>query len=270
MQNGLNLASKRAPQSRLLAAARRAAEEAALLLSCLALCACASLGAYRAEPPKIADASKCALLADPPGASNCGARSTELHDLFTLHVVEFDDEGEPFDSASGQIDSVIDQIRARLANSRDCVRLFVYVHGWRHNADTADANMRNFRLFLREVADRSQGAVSGCDDPVVAASAAGPRKPEAARRSIQTVGIYVGWRGLSVVDVQPWVYSSFWDRKNTADRVSQGSVRELLGRVSALGAVAPTDDKSSARSGQTGAPAARLCDRPQFRSVDRL
>lgn len=251
--HSLNLVSKSASRSRLLRTAIKAASSAALLVSCVALCACTTLGAYRAEPPKLGDASKCALLADPPGASDCGARSTEQHDLFTMHVVEFDDEGAPFDSASSQIDSAIDQIRSRLASSDDCVRLFVYVHGWRHNADTADSNMRNFRLFLKEVADRSQGGVSGCDDPVVAASAAGSRKPGAPRRSIQTVGIYVGWRGLSIVDVKPWVYSSFWDRKNTADRVSQGSVRELLGRVSALGAVAPTDDKPNARRGQTGA-----------------
>jgi hypothetical protein len=47
---------------------------------------------------------------------------------------------------------------------------------------------------------------------------------------MRVVGIYVGWRGESVP--VPWLRKlTFWDRKAAAERVAQGSVRELLKRL---------------------------------------
>lgn len=231
---------------------------AALLgvVACVALSACTSLTAYRTAVPKPEDVSECLAGAAPnstPNAAPCVAQATERNALYTLHLVEFDDEGVPFSTAERQIDSAISQIKRQLGNPDNCVRLFVYVHGWRHNAQTKDSNVENFREFLRQVSERSKASAgtgqNACEDPEIAraakstsAEAQAPKKG----RVVHTVGIYVGWRGLSVVDVQPLVYTSFWDRKNTADRVSQGSVRELFGRLSALATYAPAAGKPGA------------------------
>lgn len=243
----------------LAARGRGAATAFGLLVAGLLLSACETLQEYRAQvPPEGAPIPCSAPQAAATEAVDCQAQSTEPGLRYALHVVEFDDEGWPFDSAraDNQIDSAIRQIKAQLANTTDCVRLYVYVHGWRHNAAFRDLNVASFRGFLSEVARRSdESAHSGqdaCDDPALArvrGIAAQKVRAPGARQSgnqaprVQTVGIYVGWRGASIVDVRPWVYASFWDRKNTADRVSQGSVRELFGRLSALARYAPSNDK---------------------------
>ncbi len=184
-----------------------------------------------------------------------------------MHIVEFDDEGWPFetrDNEQAQIDSAVGQIRTQLRGTNNCVRLFVYVHGWRHNAGTNDSNVERFREFLAQVAVASKAAASSgddaCEDPALA-GVPSSRKPQASQRlarkqtaaEVKTVGIYVGWRGLSVIDIQPLVYASFWDRKNTADRVAQGSVRELFGRLNVLAAHAHSGEKAQASLGNTAA-----------------
>ena len=235
-----------------------------LLVAGLLLSGCETLQEYRAQvPPEGAPIPCSAPQAAATEAVDCQAQSTEPGAGYALHVVEFDDEGWPFDSAraDNQIDSAIRQIKAQLATTTDCVRLYVYVHGWRHNAAFGDSNVASFRGFLREVASRSARSTGvgtdACDDPALALATAeqkkmrppGARAPANRAPRVQTVGLYVGWRGASIVNVRPWVYASFWDRKNTADRVSQGSVRELFGRLSALARYAPSSDKPQPKEG---------------------
>ena len=239
------------------------------LFVCLALPGCTSLQAYRTVVPERGKVSDCFAGSAPaaPGAPECIAQATEHNSQYTLHTIEFDDEGWPFDDATSgrsQIDSAVSQIKAQLKGTNNCVRLFVYVHGWRHNAKSSDSNVTKFREFLAKVGERSKAsAASGddaCEDPALAGVSASlkPQSTQSAGRQqtpaeIQTVGIYVGWRGLSVVNIQPLVYASFWDRKNTADRVSQGSVRELFGRLNALASYAPATDKPPAAPSKTSA-----------------
>ena len=238
------------------------------IVACLGLTGCVDLKVYRSALPGPAGPQPCAAVSalSSPGVADCADQSSETNAQYTMHVVEFDDEGWPFDGANGQvqIDSAIDQIKGQLKGTSDCVRLFVYVHGWRHNASTTDSNVVNFRAFLGQVAAATTAASSAgkdvCEDPAIAArgatqkpggSASVVRKPRPA--AVKTVGIYVGWRGLSVIDVRPLVYASFWDRKNTADRVAQGSVRELFGRLNALARYAPASGKRLTAPSQTQA-----------------
>lgn len=216
----------------------------------LALAACTTLKAHRTVLPTPGDVSQCSVEFGPPtapGAPPCAHQATERNASYTLHFVEFDDEGIPFADAEPQIDSAIRQIKHELTNADRCVRLFVYVHGWRHDARTTDDNVASFRDFLAQVSERSKQAAAlgknACDDPTIPKARAPLRR---AASTVRTVGIYVGWRGLSIVNKKPLVYASFWDRKNTADRVSQGSVRELFGRLNALAASAPPPDKPRA------------------------
>jgi hypothetical protein len=211
---------------------------------------CIPLKPYRTDIPSAGGPAPCTAETDAAKrhpVAPCVSQATERNDSYTMHVVEFDDEGWPWEVenanrlAASQTDSAIGQIKEQLRRGDSCVRLFVYVHGWRHNADTADANVQSFRAFLQAVSQRAPAktaaARSTCDN--------------ADASTVQTVGIYVGWRGLSVADVEPLVFTSFWDRKNTADRVSQGSVRELFGRLSALAAFAPANDKARSAANQT-------------------
>ena len=50
----------------------------------------------------------------------------------------------------------------------------------------------------------------------------------------EVVGIYVGWRGLSVDAGEAAEDLTFWSRMATAHRVAEGSVREVLARAKAL------------------------------------
>ena len=236
----------RAPAARRLCGVAALAAIAAVVLS-----GCTAVQAYRTQRPLENLASGCvasSAVASPPSGSVCAAPATEKAPDYTLHFVEFDDEGNPFDNASWQIDSAVSQIKAQLQGSNHCVRLFVYVHGWRHDASPGDQNVDDFKSFLAEVGRRTRTAGTsaqlGCEDATIAR----PSREHLAgqpllRREVDVVGIYVGWRGLSITNTEPLVYTSFWDRKNTADRVAQGSVRELFGRLSALASYAPTADR---------------------------
>jgi len=253
--------------------ARSAAAALGWLLLGWALSACTALTAYRQDVPASIPPADCTAAGAPttaPQAPPCTTQATERNALYTLHVVEFDDQGWPFDIAGAprsQTDSAIAQIRAQLLDPRDCVRLFIYVHGWRHDARTGDSNVQKFRDFLARVSEASRRAASAgedaCDDPVAAAVPAARRAQSAStalRRTppspsrIHTVGLYVGWRGLSVENIVPLVYASFWDRKNTADRVAQGSVRELFGRLNQLAShVRQADRAAQAGAGPASA-----------------
>jgi len=68
----------------------------------------------------------------------------------------------------------------------------VFVHGWKHNASAEDENVASFRKLLPKVA-----------------------KMTPTRR---VIGVYVGWRGLSI-DWGDWLTNiSYWDRKATAEQ----------------------------------------------------
>jgi len=86
--------------------------------------------------------------------------------------------------------------------------LFLFVHGWKHNASTDDDNVKAFRQTLHSAALVEQ----------------------ASQLHHRVIGIYVAWRGLSAT-VEPFLELSFWERKATALYVAQGSARGLLARL---------------------------------------
>ena len=157
--------------------------------------------------------------------SPCWLRAHEDRDDYDLLVVEFDDQGWVRDSSNldrpgkqDYLDSFFDQL-ARLyhANQENGLSLVLFVHGWHHNADARDKNVTQFRWLLRDLAIAENGRRLS---DVKITRPPGPR----------VVGIYVGWRGESVT-LPLLNYLTFWDRKNTAQRVAQGSVRELFTRL---------------------------------------
>jgi hypothetical protein len=145
---------------------------------------------------------------------SCRTSMWEHTDGYDLSFVEFDDQGllypkgkEGVGDAWQQLDRLMTQLR-ELARANRGISLFVYVHGWKHNADTGDDDVSGFREALD----------------------AASQVEKATQVPHRVVGIYVSWRGLSVT-VEPLKELSFWDRKFTAEHVAEGSVRELFSRL---------------------------------------
>jgi hypothetical protein len=182
-----------------------------------ALAGCAPNRLIRTET-----AAPCRAAAEaPPGV--CGTAALEernvtltggpglpLTDSYIAGFVEFDDEGKLFEP---QQEEVLLRRMVQEAASQDLC-IVVFVHGWKHSVKPDDTNVVDFHNLLELLAKAEM------------------QLPAVIRRKV--VGIYVGWRGLSADATFIDRNLSFWARKNAAHRVSEGSVRSLLGKVKAL------------------------------------
>ncbi len=128
-------------------------------------------------------------------------------------VIEFDDHGFYWDR--GQLERVAETIRSatREGESRNREALvFVFVHGWNHNAAPDDRNLTSARALVAALAQAEEDSEIGDHRPVV--------------------GVYLGWRGRRVDP--PWFrFSSYWNRNAGAARVGSSlaigdALREIL------------------------------------------
>jgi hypothetical protein len=134
-----------------------------------------------------------------PNAPRWSGRPIETRDGYDLAIIEFDDQGWFYDPVARDV------LVAYLASKKDVdIAIFVFIHGWRHNASADDRNLKSVRSLLRDaVANEAQR-----DSP----------------RAI--LGVYIGWRGLSLRGVAS--FGTFWTRKSAAFRVAVGSVGEII------------------------------------------
>lgn len=164
----------------------------------------------------------------------CFSHSVERTAQYTLFFIEFDEQGRLYHRQ--QLEALLGYLKhletrqrqpgapRQCADKNDGVSLVTFVHGWRHNARYDDDNVKLAREVLRTT---YLGENSGTH-----------YNPSGCAREV--VGVYVGWRGasLSVADVPNgflratlgflWEVPTVWDRKNTAQNVAVGSVRELF------------------------------------------
>jgi len=152
----------------------------------------------------------------------CWHSSYEATDLYDLLFAEFDDQGWIPPGRDGrELAELFDRFDQISKAHCDDVSVVVFVHGWHHNADPADSNVRDFRRLLTTFAETEQHSKlqsSGCE-----------QRP----RTVQgrhVIGIYIGWAGESI-DLAGLRYLTVEDRKLTAEKVAQGSVRELFARL---------------------------------------
>lgn len=131
---------------------------------------------------------------------------------YLLGFIEFDDQGQLWDRQ--QMWAVFDKL-ARDSASRDLL-LVVFVHGWKHSAAPDDGNITTFRNVLAQLSETEANLSE--------VAGVAPR---------QVAGIYLGWRGGSV-EVPLVKELSFWERKNTAQKVGHGGVTEVLARLERL------------------------------------
>ena len=169
---------------------------------------CTAHAPYRV-PDAVIQTNSMDLVSDPEHRDKVATHNVERHPEFTLGFVEFDDQGDYWSRT--QVDTLQQVIvdEARRSDSHG-ILMVVFVHGWKHNAAVCDENVACFREVLQSLYNLERVRSAGGGSP--------PRR---------IIGIYVGWRGLSVTP--PGLKEvSFWTRKNTAHRVGRGQILELL------------------------------------------
>jgi len=85
-----------------------------------------------------------------------------------------------------------------------------FVHGWQHTAAPGDSNVESFKQLLAGISHSE--------------TVASQQDKRAARK---VLGAYIGWRGVSSV-LPILKYLTFWNRKNTANKVGIRGVTEVL------------------------------------------
>jgi hypothetical protein len=130
---------------------------------------------------------------------------------YAVAIVEFDDQGEPWDLR--QLEAVTDLIRRLNRTSEHGVLLFQFIHGWKSNASRTEdsgARLAWFQDRIADIARRSGSPVA--TDP---------------RGGRPVVGLYIGWRGRTY-SLPVLIEASFWNRRVAAHRVSSIRLIEVL------------------------------------------
>ena len=134
---------------------------------------------------------------------DCNTSFIERHLAFDLTFLEFTERGNLFDRTHTR--QVMDFINAQ-ANTPDGVAVFVFVHGWKHNASFKDSNVIHFKNFLANAAENE---------------IVGKRK---------VIGLYIGWRG-STITLPGLKETTFWARKAVAEQIGSGGATEVLSEL---------------------------------------
>jgi len=145
--------------------------------------------------------------------------STSLpHKGFDLHVLEFDDEGLPWNRAqqAETFDVLERQLRAEPAV------VVAFVHGWKNDASVCNGNLSCFRDVLEILA---KGEIHFARPRQGGAATSPPVTPR------RVIGVYIGWRG-GTVRAKGLKQLTFWGRKHTAHVVGDnGAVTAVIDRL---------------------------------------
>lgn len=170
--------------------------------------ACAPFQQYRTVYPDVC------VSPEPLPSPECETHAlqqlpTTSGNRYLLGFIEFDDQGQLWDRK--QMSEVVGKLAAETGTKE--VLLVVFVHGWKHSAKPGDGNITTFRRVLAQLSDAEAQLAKLRREP--------PR---------EVAGVYLGWRGGSLT--VPLVENlTFWDRKNTAQKVGHGAVAEVLSRL---------------------------------------
>jgi hypothetical protein len=196
---------------------------ATAVLLVIGLTACAPFHQYRTVYPDV-----CVSTAPTP-SPECETHALQLlptanGSRYLLGFIEFDDQGQLWDRK--QMSEVVGKLAGEAGTKE--VLMVVFVHGWKHSAAPGDGNIKTFRKVLAQLSDAEAQIAKRTEAP--------PR---------QVAGVYVGWRGGSVT-VPLLEDLTFWDRKNTAQKVGHGGVTEVLSRLELI-----KQDKESTEPGRS-------------------
>jgi hypothetical protein len=185
-----------------------AASIATTVLALLTVTACAPHMKYRTVHPDVC------VSPEPKPTPECETHALQQlpgnnGSSYLFGFIEFDDQGQLWDRR--QMRDVLTTLQTG-AGTRDLL-MVVFVHGWKHSAAPGDTNINTFRAVLANLSDAEALLAKRTGTPVR-----------------QVVGIYFGWRGGSL-PVKYLENVTFWDRKNTAQKVGYGGVAEVLSQL---------------------------------------
>ena len=158
---------------------------------------------------------------------------------FSLVHVELNDEG------SFQNRSQLNTLYRTLVREADPdgALIVVFVHGWFHSSDFADEDVGYFRNLLyrmqviesrkaiiraRELGTEAHLGATWNKQVIPSHYKAADNAYQGQIRPRKVVGVYVGWRGTPITGAGLLEYATFWNWQNAAERVAEGSVRELF------------------------------------------
>ena len=149
------------------------------------------------------------------GNTDCSSSVIERYLEYDLGFIEFTERGNLYDRSINE--RVLNHIRKQ-AKTPEGAAVFVFVHGWKHNAKFNDSNVVQFREFLSRAAENE---------------VVGKRK---------VIGLYLGWRG-SVIEAPVLKETTYWGRKSVAQEVGAGGVTEVFANLHQI-LVAQADDQN--------------------------
>jgi hypothetical protein len=120
------------------------------------------------------------------------------HENYTLGFVEIDDQGQFYDSRQ------VDALLKTLKNTHQAQNVYIYVHGWHHNADANDSSIGRFKTILKDTQQHHPDS--------------------------QVTGIYIGWRG-ETLDLPGLRLLTFMDRKLVSEEVGRNALLDFLLQV---------------------------------------
>jgi len=133
---------------------------------------------------------------------------------YQLHTVQVDDFGSFWDAHHAN--DVLASVDASSQKTNTFV--VVFIHGWHHNADPEDTNLRDFNDTL-----------SALNKTLRSETRTALRNRLTGDPEFRLIGIYVGWRGRTLPGVLD--YATMWWRKSAAERVGDGDVSEFIERL---------------------------------------
>jgi hypothetical protein len=153
--------------------------------------------------PETANATPAAAPKDQKPSLDC--RSA----LYKMAFIEFDEQGRLFDpEQSKAATKLIETEKARAKGGK--IITVVYIHGWKNNASEAAPGGKP------KDAEKFQGALAEL----------GYRAAEAAKKTgaepAPVVGIYLAWRGKTLMGPSWFTFVSLWSRRNTANNIGDG------------------------------------------------
>ena len=134
---------------------------------------------------------------------DCNQSMIEKYPEYDLAFIEFSERGNLYNR--DQTHRVFEFINQQ-AKQDEGAAVFVFVHGWKHNANFDDSNVRQFRDFLSRAAENE---------------VVGGRK---------VIGLFLGWRG-DITKVPGARDLSYWARKSVAEEIGSGGVTEVFSQL---------------------------------------
>jgi len=161
------------------------------------------------------------------GGTDCSRAVIERYLEYDLGFIEFTERGNLYDRES--VDDVLRLVQEQAQRDRGAA-VFVFVHGWKHNAKHNDSNVVQFREFLSRAAENE---------------VVGKRK---------VIGIYLGWRG-AFTNVPVLKEATYWARKSVAQEVGAGGATEIFAKLHQILVAQPYNQNASEVAQLTTQPA---------------